>query len=138
MTPEQWETIKYFKSSENFGDPSKMSYILLLTLDNLREFIGVPIVIHCGYETDGHSENSYHYKGMAVDCHATKIDLYDFYFAATRFSFHGIGIYPLWNNPGLHLDIRPVHRYEGRSFWECTGPGEYVPISSCFISEYLV
>lgn len=136
MTPEQWETIRHFNPDENFGDPSKMSYLLLLSLDNLREYIGAPIVIHCGYEDRGN--DSYHCKGMAVDCHAKGLSLYDFYFASTRFSFHGIGVYPKWNNPGLHLDIRPVHRYEGRAFWGCTAPGEYVALSAQFIADYLV
>ena len=136
MTPEQWETIRYFKSGENFGDPAKMSYLLLLTLDNLREFIGLPIVIHCGYEAGGHSENSYHYKGMAVDCHAKDLPLADFYFAATRFGFHGIGVYPWWNNPGLHLDIRPSHPFTGRAFWGSTAAGEYCALDSKFLEKY--
>lgn len=138
MNQDQWETIHFFRPEENFGDPTRMSYQLLITLDNFRGYIDVPIIIHCGYETDGHSENSYHYKGMAVDCHAKGIDLYDFYFAATRFQFNGIGIYPWWNSPGLHLDVRPTKYLGAKSFWGSTGPNTYVGLDSKFLSTYLI
>ena len=136
MTHDQWETIRYFKSHENFGDPARMSYVLLLTLDNFREYVNQPIIIHCGYEDRGN--DSYHCKGMAVDCHIKNMNLYDAYMAATRFAFYGIGVYPWWNKPGLHLDVRPIDKLGHRSYWGSTGAGEYCAISSDFVSEFLV
>lgn len=129
MNEFQWGTIKYFKSSENFGRPDKMNYLLLVLLDNLRGFIGRPITIHCGYEDRGNS--SYHCRGMAVDCHAD-MDLIDFYISASRFDFGGIGIYPWWRSPGLHLDVRTAPM---RALWGSIGPGEYVALDHEFLQR---
>ena len=126
MNSSQWDTIKHFSPSENFGDPSRMSYKLLLLLDNLREFIGRPIIIHCGYEE--RNNNSYHCRGMAIDCHSD-IGLFNFYTAASRFDFTGLGVYPWWNNPGLHLDIRPIETLGNRSLWGSTSAGVYTPLT---------
>lgn len=138
MNKEQWRTIQYFNPNEAWGDPARMDYELLLLLDSLREYIGKPIYIHCGYETEGHSENSYHYKGKAVDCHITGISLTDFYIAATRFHFGGIGVYPIWNNPGLHLDTRPWGQGMPRSFWGAVRPKEYVALNENYFSSVVI
>lgn len=90
MNNSQWDTIKYFSPSENLGDPSRMSYKLLLLLDNLREFIGRPIIIHCGYEE--RNNNSYHYRGMAIDCHSD-IGLFDFYTAYLEWLYENVELY---------------------------------------------
>lgn len=116
MTREEWGKIRYFSPRENWGDPERVEFWLVFLLDCLREFIGCPIVVHCG--TQGiHTKGSYHYVGKAVDCHAVGISLLDFYLAAERFPFGGIGIYPCWNNPGLHLDIRPLREGEPGARW---------------------
>jgi len=132
MTKEQWKTIKHFNPKEKWGDPEKMDYRLVWMLDRLREKIGKPIIIHCGYATDGHAENSYHYKGQAVDFHVEggafnfhegwKSVTLEFrnrrmdrkvFFMQEKFWFLGLGIYPHWNNPGFHLDLGPA-----RSWWQ--------------------
>jgi len=106
MTLRQWNRLRYFSIFENWGDPFRMHSKLLFALDRLRAFIGYPCIIHCGTQGQ-HSPNSYHYKGMAVDCHFENVSLIDQWLAAERFpEFLGIGLYPQWNNPGLHLDIR--------------------------------
>ena len=113
-----WDSLKYFTKNEKWGDPDKMNPALLLLLDRLRETIGKPFVIHCGYESDGHSTASQHYKGNAVDFHIEGLPLTE----ANRLllaALHtiqiagrqahevcGLGIYPDWNNPGFHLDVR--------------------------------
>lgn len=126
-----WSKLKWFSPSENWGDPSKVDPTLLLLLDEIRDVIGWPIVIHCAYETSGHSPNSYHYLGRAVDFHfkssvpfyeqverllriLDQIKLEISYYVIYKPSrsllpisdFVGLGIYPAWNNPGFHLDIR--------------------------------
>ena len=130
-----WKRLKYFNPKESWGDPERINPRLLILLDALREYIKVPIIIHCG--TQGkHSANSYHYKGMAVDCHAKGINLFDFYLAAERFYFTGIGVYPEWNNPGLHLDIRPCDVGCPQARWGRVD-GEYVPLNSEFFKKYV-
>jgi len=137
MTWEEWKKIRYFSPRENWGDPEKIEFRLVFLLDCLRQFIGCPIIIHCG--TQGtHTKGSYHYVGKAVDCHAVGISLLDFYLAAERFPFGGIGVYPYWNNPGLHLDIRPLpgkRRPEAR--WGRVN-GEYVSLNGKFIIKHIL
>lgn len=128
MTPNEWLTIRHFSENEKWGNPEKMEYDLVKTLDDLRDFIGFPINIHCGYED--RKNNSQHCFGTAVDCHAKNLSLFEFYTAASRFEFNGIGIYPFWNNPGLHLDIRTSGH---RAIWGKDIVGDYVPISSEFM-----
>lgn len=122
MTQAEWRHIKYFTPEENWGKPEKMDDLLLKNLDLLRDFVGFPFKVHCGYATTGHSKNSYHYKGLAVDGHFEKLSLVEQFLFAIQFSFNGIGIYPYWENPGLHLDLRPGPQ---RKLWMQTREGYY-------------
>jgi uncharacterized protein YcbK (DUF882 family) len=133
MKPTQWDTIRYFDPSENWGAPNKMDYKLIIELDRLRQYIGQKIIIHCGYEPrDG---AGYHPKGLAVDCHAEKMHPIEFFIAATRFDFGGIGVYLWWSNPGLHLDKRPVRARAHRSIWGSTAPKVYVSLDRAFLQQ---
>lgn len=108
-----WDNLKHFNRHENWGDPDKINGLLLLTLDSLREAIDRPFVIHNAYSLSGHSEKSQHYVGNAVDFHAEEEN-----FGLTCNSMitclsdmqisHkvGFGIYPDWEYPGFHLDVR--------------------------------
>lgn len=109
-----WEKLKYFKQTENWGEPDKMDEALLLKLDQLRELVKEPININCGTQGE-HVTNSLHYQGKAVDiCFPeSRKPLIDYYFLAERIGFGGIGIYPYWRYDnqiigGLHLDTRSV------------------------------
>jgi hypothetical protein len=136
MTPEQWQQIKFFSPSENWGDASRMAPQLIQELDHLRRFLGCRIIIHCGYEPrDG---KGFHPQGLAVDCHAENWGAVDFFLAALRFGFTGLGIYTWWDHPGLHLDWRPVADIKPfRSLWGSTGPKEYVSLDGAFIKQAL-
>lgn len=109
MKATDWDSIRHFKASENWGDVSKINFQLVKTLDLFRDYIATPIQITCG--TQGkHIENSMHYLGKAVDVvfpSIKKADLFDLFLCALRFSFGGVGIYPDWHPMGgLHLDVR--------------------------------
>lgn len=106
MTHDEWRELIWFSSAEDWEDADKMSFELLVKLDALRCYIGHPIIIHCGYASKGHSKNSMHYTGQAVDIHIVDISIVEAWLAAERFDFGGIGVYPRWGNPGLHLDVR--------------------------------
>ena len=98
-----WESLKYFKRSE-FKHPDKMNRFLIYRLEEFRRRIGHAIVIHSDYRE---GDKGYHGKGDAVDVHIKDIPLSYAYILAERSGlFNGIGIYPAWNHPGLHLDIR--------------------------------
>jgi hypothetical protein len=131
MFEEQWKHVRYFNPGENWGDPDRMDPKLILELDRLRHFIGFPIVIHCGYEERG--GRGFHPEGRAVDCHVETFDALDFFFAAIRFNFSGLGIYPWWDRPGLHLDTRPTVGRGYRFLWGSTGPKKYVDIDARFL-----
>lgn len=110
-----WRIIENFSPKENWGDPNKMSGTLLLTLDAVRRFYDHPFVIHCGFATTGHSEASFHYKGEASDFdikepgvsfHTQIIKFLHILDGLQLSGSVGLGIYPQWNNPGFHLDVR--------------------------------
>lgn len=105
--------LKYFRPDsavDSWGDPTKISRELLEKLEALRESVGAPIYVTSGYRT--YNENSQHAFGRAVDVICPDLPLYDFYQAAERIGFSGLGVYPHWRfhsvpAGGLHLDVRP-------------------------------
>jgi len=136
MTKKEWGLIKYFSPKEDWGDPDRMEFYLVYLLDRLRFIIGKPIIIH--YGTQGkHSPNSWHYVGKAVDFHAKGISLFQLFLSATRFPFGGIGVYPFWDNPGLHVDTRPRPNGEPQARWGRIN-GEYIPLNEEFFRKYVL
>lgn len=128
-----WNMIRHFNEHEKWGNPNEINPILVNTLDNLREEIGHPIIIHAGYEN--RIGISQHPLGNAVDCHCEGVGLVDFFLYASRYSaLKGIGIYPLWDPPGLHLDVR--HSYN-RATWGCMERKKYIPLNRNFIMNVL-
>jgi len=125
MTEEDWFSIKHFSPLENWGDPFCMSRRLLYLLDAWRDFIECPVVVHCGFEEKGHSEKSQHYLGNAVDLHVVGMSLLYAYLSVERFGFTGIGVYPYWSSPGLHLDVRPLGELVSGARWWRDGNGAY-------------
>lgn len=113
-----WRLISdYFKpsgTSDSFGVPERMSGLVLLVIWVIRFSTGWKISVNHGYKTDGHSENSQHYKGTALDFYfITKMPFYEQIERVEKilkdwqlFDFVGLGIYPDWNRPGFHIDAR--------------------------------
>ena len=120
-----WGKVKHFIKDEMiiykgqqisaWGDPDKMKPGIIYKVDKLRAYIKKPIVHTCPAWSDTeHSDKSTHSKGEAIDCTAIGMNLIDFYFAAERFHFGGIGLY---DGNFLHLDDRSIeNRPESR--WE--------------------
>lgn len=136
MTEEQWEQLKYFSPEENWGSPCKMSFELLKKLDALREFVSRRIIIHCGYSRGGHTKDSQHYLGKAVDFHIENTSLINQYLVAERFMFTGIGVYPDWNNPGLHCDVRYKSKEQPQDRWAKLNK-KYVPLTENIIKKII-
>ncbi len=103
------KNINYFTWQEFGAHPEKTAKPLLLALDRLRDKAACPIIIHCAYDTSGHSPNSYHYKGSAADLHfkGNLTPLEQYCFISMVPGLNGVGWYPGWNNPGWHVDLRP-------------------------------
>ena len=131
MQDSDWDDIQFFKKSE-FSHPDKMEFHFINRLDQFRKAIGKPIIILSSYRNDPKSQHS---KGIAVDVHIKGISLLCAYILACESGFFGgIGVYTGWNNPGLHLDMRPE-----RARWACKTPTgqnkEYIPLDFDFIKE---
>jgi|GEM_PF-892902 len=136
MLEEDWKRVRHFSPKERWGNWRKVDRNLVFLIDAFREFVGKPVVLHNAYDTAGHTDGSYHYRGMALDAHVEGMTLMDMFFALTRFDeFNGVGLYPFWTwdgklCPGFHGDIRPKsERFKPDSRWMCTRGGVYVPLS---------
>lgn len=109
-----WKYIKHFTPGENWGDPSRVNGLLVLVLDAIRDQWGAPFIIHCAYDLSGHTTKSYHYLGDAVDFHIDDGEPFALQIAVMQRDLQdlqvadrcGLGIYPDWNHPGFHLDVR--------------------------------
>lgn len=137
-----WNRLNYFSRQERWGDPDKMDPDFLLQLDNFRAVIAKPFSLLCGYESSGHAENSYHYKGRAVDGRFLDLEtrealsLEEHLLIALRAPFGGVGIYT-WGSGGpfLHLDNRLATH--DRKIWVSTEKGKYENLSLSFLKHIL-
>lgn len=118
-----WDCVKHFSPNEQWGSANRMNGLLILLLDAIRDRWGdAAFIIHCGYEADGHAKDSFHKSGNATDFHISSA--LPFHEQISRlemilkelqvFDKVGLGIYPDWNNPGFHLDVRGVYARWGR------------------------
>lgn len=135
MNEQDWTYVKHFTREEKWGDWQEVDRRVVIYLDMMRKVSGHPIVIHCAYETAGHTETSQHYHGRAVDFHIAGMTLLEQYLFAERFPWTGIGVYPDWNSPGLHCDVRTIDDYRG-SRWGRNGT-EYVPLDEAMIRRMI-
>lgn len=110
-----FDGIIYFKpdSTDQWGDPTMIEHDLLLKLDTLRMLTHSPIHVTSGYRTTSSgAKNSQHFYGRAADVICPGISLGEFYRAAEKVGFTGLGVYPAWRYDGkiaggLHCDVRP-------------------------------
>lgn len=133
--------VKHFKPSE-FDHPDKIDEISLKTLDAMRHAegsrSGIIITINSDFATSGHSKKSQHYLGKAFDIvirnNVTKkpLPVLSQFLIAVRWSWTGIGVYPFWDYPGIHVDTRAMTRYQRRALWMRDETGEYKDISTFF------
>ncbi len=139
MTREEWKwaATRGFSEREAWGDPYRMDRNLIVGLiewrDRIRkDFPGAQVIIHCGYQE--RVSGGEHPKGRAVDLHVTRCPLVDAFLLAERVGrFGGIGIYPSWNSPGLHLDTGQA----GRRWSKLKGETGYTALNSRAIREAL-
>ena len=134
-----WRTLRYF-SPEEFHYPNKLNPDMLRLLDSMRASIdGQGIVtINADFDFAGHAPNSWHYKGRAVDLvirnSETKepLNIVTQLLIALRFNWKGIGVYPYWRSPGLHLDNRPLSSTDRRAMWWQDESGKYRAIEDFY------
>ena len=126
-----WGAVEFFNPSENWGDIDKIEPLLVYTLDEFRRFVGSPIIINNAWRR---TPGSTHDSGLAADIVIRGLSVVDQFLAAERFNrWSGIGVYPFWNMPGLHVDIRPLTPTHTRPRWGRRADGAYVRLSEQFL-----
>lgn len=109
-----------------------------LLVDVASKMINNPVgvTIHQAWADSGHTENSQHYLGKAVDLHLYLMNEFKLpvlleiqMLAALRSGFTGIGLYPEWHNFGLHCDVRDLSNGQEVIMWIQRG-GKYLPLTS--------
>lgn len=110
-------------------------------LELLSTFVGKDIFVSSAFRE---GDKAQHGKGLAVDVICPDLPLMDFYFAASRFLFNGIGVYPGWKyagkiEGGLHLDQRQGVSH--RALWMGVketpeSPQKYVDLSLQNLKKY--
>lgn len=76
-----------------------------------------------------------HPLGRAIDCYFYEkqpgdVNVADQFFWAMRFNWGGIGFYPHWNTPGIHVDMRQNIQY--RSLWWRDSQDQYQGVQTYF------
>lgn len=147
-----WSNIQFFKPEEfYYTDPKtkqrvncadKMNMPFISLVDTFRRIYGKPLHVSASYDVDGHSTESQHYNGNAVDLIPVdlknKVELVDMYLLAEKMTFGGIGLYGwgfpgTWNHPGIHLDVGPV----GRRWAVNDQESKYVALNGAYIKKLL-
>lgn len=102
--------------------PGGMSPVLLQKLDDMREEIGMPIIVTSGYRCPRHNynvggvSNSQHVKGNAADiyCRGLTVDRLAAY--CVKHGFDGIGRY--YGMQFVHVDVRDNGNSPNEYRWE--------------------
>ena len=127
-----WSKVLFFKPSE-FSRPDNLDPLLIYSLDALREAAGRPIKINSDYRP---GDPGQHGLGKAVDIVIVGLHVVDQFLLAEKTRlFAGIGIYPFWNRPGIHVDVRTLKPHEPAARWARDASGVYVQMTWEFIKN---
>jgi len=133
---EIFEHIKHFRPSE-FDYPEKIDPFSLQLLDAMRDQEGkrrgIIITVNADFAYSGHAPNSWHYKGKAFDIvirdarTGRPLPVMKQFIIAMHYPWGGVGFYPYWNDPGIHVDTRPLGVFQRKATWWRDEKGEYKP-----------
>ena len=121
----RWFTDADFDDSHGVNKGKDMDMETVHRLDSLRGWVGCPIIITAGYDSQGHSTDSYHYKGKAIDIIiCTNMSIRQQWQYIKISGFNGVGVYPDWKykdfRGGWHVDTRDIPQV-----WRQVAKGEY-------------
>lgn len=115
---------EFFRSENDFKKSSfeikKNIIILASALQNLRDYLCLPIFITSGYRDPVHNAKeggmpgSWHLKGLAVDCWFSGLNLDKAKEIYIKKFFYGVIFYP--KKRIVHLDLRATPRYFSISY----------------------
>jgi len=86
--------------------PALISEMELLDVYCKARWSESQIHVNADWADSGHVSDSQHYTGRAVDFVLQGVPFIEGWLALERFAFKGIGLYPYWNTPGYHADVR--------------------------------
>lgn len=117
------ESLIHFDRYE-FVNPDNMDEQFLKLLDLFRDHLGIILKVTGSNEQTGHSKNSFHYLGLAIDGDALMNPL-DFFIKASMFRFTGLGLYFIMDGDEVvdwyfHIDLRKKSIYEPSVYWIAT------------------
>lgn len=123
--------LKHFKASE-FEHPDEIDITLLAMLDGMRDEEGpregIIITVNSDYRP---GDVGWHGRGKALDIvirnsiTGDPLPVFKQFLIASRYLFGGIGFYPFWNSPGIHIDNRPRTLYKPTAVWWRDQNGAY-------------
>jgi hypothetical protein len=95
-----------------------------------------PIFIRIHDDVSPRPDNpgSYHPQAMAVDFSIWNktthepLDAWEQFLLCRLYPWGGLGLYPFWNNPGCHGDIRPLSIYQPFATWWRDEDGKYLAV----------
>ena len=138
----EFPELRYFQASEFRDWAHLMSHELLYVLDEFRHLWGAPVTISPAQGVLGRRDNSksfhnvnYHGSVLAADIFPRNLERSNFRDAVTlaeEAGAKGIGLYPDWSRPGMHLDVGK-RGGDGMGYWAGVGrPQKYVAISRVY------
>lgn len=107
-----------------FDAPDMLDSRLLHMLDGMvveetKRRPGLLFIVHSDFRPGDDGE---HGMGRAVDGHfqltnGVIIPVSDQFLMAIRYNFSGVGFYPCWVRPGVHVDVRPILLTGRKATW---------------------
>lgn len=122
MTKEEWRQFIPYFTPEECGEKMETAFMLKTLM--LRKALDSPMYITSGYCTTGHSKNSLHYEGRALDWFC-KLSPRKVVRQIDRLGlFNGLGVY-WWgyHKPFYHIDDRHERKYQR---WVSPNRGSYI------------
>lgn len=136
MTNEDWGKLKFFDAFE-FETPEEMEQEVVFLLDAIRAVAGAPFRVHESFSLTGHETNSLHKIGGAIDGHFEGLGVIEQYLLCEQFRPAGLGFYPFWSPPGIHIDSRSLMPYQKAARWWRDAGGIYRRITVAAIKQFI-
>ena len=147
-----WERIRHFEPSE-YTHPDRMDSMAVQMMDAMRHEEdlyrrkagknGIIITLDETYALRPKNPKSQHPKGKAQDAvirdavTREPLDVFEQFLIASRYFWTGIGFYPFWNNPGIHVDTRTLSIYQRRATWWRDKDGKYLNVEQ-YLSQRMI